>query len=740
MKKILNITHKKINKIKKNENSVKNKIINLLKKISKRLKIENNIQNKKLKINMPDSNIKHFKLKSNGFIRKSKIKVRLIISYSILVLIPLLIVGTTSVLQSKSSINNKISSFSNQIIEQIGVNLSSEMDKNSNFAMTIVAEPQFQEYFNENENGNVSLTDYSKINDLSKSIKSKISTQNNMTGLGIISEDNRKIGSFSNQISEELTIKLKELSDEKKGKFAWSLNKSSSGYKIYASAQAKSLTTGEKFGTIIEEINPKAFTDLFKNVNLGNGSNVFVINSDGVIVLSDDDSLIGTKYNNTNLVEKIKENKDYIGEEEKNEYLSTDDGKELVSYVQLDNSDWYVLGTIPYSYLDLEPNILRNNTIMISLISFFIAMIVALIISKSISKPLKNLVLLMSEAKKGNLALNIIDKSNDEIGEVITAFNDMVSKINSLVGNVKDLGENVLKNIEVVKKTSEDSRSYSEEIASAMLEIEEGTSNQVTSVNEGMDCMNKLAHEIDEVNSKTEKVSLLIKKTRNVKSQSIISVETLKNKAEETKTASRKIISDVNALNIDIKNIRGIVELISEIAEQTNLLALNAAIEAARAGDAGKGFAVVAEEVKKLADKSKKSSSEISQIIIQIQNKSASVVEEANRSNIIIKDQMESVNQTDNTFNIIFESMNQIEGKLEKMVDSIDMIVQSKNKTEKSMENIYLISEETATMSEKVSAGVKEQSGRIQKLSEFAEELNLVTETLNSAIDEFKVN
>ncbi|MDU4802388.1 MAG: methyl-accepting chemotaxis protein [Clostridium butyricum] len=726
MKKILNITHKKINPIKKNKDSVKNKIINSVRKIRKRLKI-----------NLPDSNIKYFKLKSNGFIRKSKIKVRLIISYTILVLIPLIIVGTTSVLQSRRSINNKISSFSNQIIEQIGVNLSSEMDKNSNFAMTIIAEPQFQEYFN--ENGNVSVTDYSKINDLSKSIKSKISTQNNMTGLGIISEDNRKIGSFSNQISEELIIKLKESSDVKKGKFAWSLNKSSSGYKIYASAQAKSLNTGEKFGTIIEEINPKAFTDLFKNVNLGNGSNVFVINSDGVIVLSDDDSLIGTKYNNTNLVEKIKENKDYIGEEE-NEYLSTDDGKKLVSYAQLDNSDWYVLGTIPYSYLDLEPNILRNNTIMISLISFIIAMIVALIISKSISKPLKNLVLLMNEAKKGNLALNIIDKSNDEIGEVITAFNEMVSKINALVSNVKDLGENVLKNIEVVKKTSEDSSSYSEEIASAMLEIEEGTSNQVTSVNEGMDCMNELANEIDEVNSKTEKVSLLIKETRNVKSQSLISVETLKNKAEETKSVSRKIISNVNVLNIDIQNIRGIVELISEIAEQTNLLALNAAIEAARAGDAGKGFAVVAEEVKKLADKSKKSSSEISQIIIQIQNKSASVVEEANRSNIIIKDQMESVNQTDNSFNIIFESMNQIEGKLEKMVDSIDMIVQSKNKTENAMENIYLISEETATMSEKVSAGVKEQSGRIQKLSEFAEELNLVTENLNSAIDEFKVN
>ncbi|WP_394871400.1 hypothetical protein, partial [Clostridium butyricum] len=73
MKKILNITHKKINPIKKNKDSVKNKIINSVRKIRKRLKI-----------NLPDSNIKYFKLKSNGFIRKSKIKVRLIISYTIL--------------------------------------------------------------------------------------------------------------------------------------------------------------------------------------------------------------------------------------------------------------------------------------------------------------------------------------------------------------------------------------------------------------------------------------------------------------------------------------------------------------------------------------------------------------------------------------------------------------------------------------------------------------------------------
>ena len=435
-----------------------------------------------LKINQKktDNGLNHKKknnilFKCERIIRGSKIKIRLIISYGILVLIPLLIIGVTSVLQSKSAMNNKISNFSSQIMSQIGVNISSEMDKNSNLAKSIAIEPNFQNYF-ENRKNMDSLSAYYKANDLTKSIISKSATRNDMISLGIISTDNTRIGNFSSGVSENIIKKLSELTNNANGKFIWSLQTNSSGYSIYASAQFNDLTTSENFGIILEELNPKLFVNLFKNVSLGTSSDISIVDLNGTVIASEDTSLIGTNYKDKTVIEKIQgteKNLTSIDDsiKSKKRSFSTSDGKELVSYAPLSGSDWYVVGIIPYSYLNSESNILRNNTLIIGLISFILAMIVALIISRSISNPLEKLVSLMKKAKEGNLTLQATDYSKDEIGEVISAFNDMVKKIKVLVGDIKIVTGDVWENTKIITEVSERSYASSQEIATTMSEI-----------------------------------------------------------------------------------------------------------------------------------------------------------------------------------------------------------------------------------------------------------------------------
>ena len=676
--------------------------------------------------------------KFENMVRRLKIKNRLIISYGLLVLIPLLIVGITSIIQSKNSINNKISNFSSQITLQVGINMLNSMNNNSNFVRTIVNDSSFQEYFESEQR-----SDYKKVNNLNELIQSKTVTQNGVTGLGIVSSNNKKIGKL--QLSDDEIKKLLDLSSKAKGKFVWSLNKNSSGYRIFTSAQINTLTTGKNYGIVVEELNPKLFTDLFKNINLGAGSDLFVMNSKGTIVLSENSNLIGIEYTDGSIIQNIQDAENSLSGDSTSgkqirEAFSTSDGKSLVSYAPLSGTDWYVVGIIPYSYINSESSILRNNTIIIGLTSFIIAMLLALIISRSISNPLGNLVSIMNKAKEGNLTIHINDISNDEIGKVSNAFNDMVNKINALITDVKMLAENVLKGTRTISEVSEHSYSASEEIAATMIEIAKGASNQALSVNEGMDCMNNLSYEINEVSRKKENVFLVIEETKKMKEDASISIDILNSKAKETNKVSMKIVRDITSLNSNIKDIKGIVKLIGDIAEQTNLLALNAAIEAARAGEAGRGFAVVADEVRKLADKSKESAVRIDRIINDIQSKAELVVKDAANSSVIINQQIEAVEKTDNDFKTIFEGMNKISCKLEEMIGSINEIAISKDKTKMAMECIASVSEETAAATEQVSAGAQEQIDGIQKVSQFAEELNAVVEKLNSAIYEFILN
>jgi methyl-accepting chemotaxis protein len=425
--------------------------------------------------------------------------------------------------------------------------------------------------------------------------------------------------------------------------------------------------------------------------------------------------------------------------EVKQEAEIKESGESECNYYKIDKTPFYVVTITPYSFFYTASNVIGKQIILIAVVGLLLSIILAFAISGSISNPLSKLVNLMRKAKQGDLTEVVTDKSRDEIGEVISNYDDMIQNIKNLIQKVQLSVENVLNSSERISASSEQTYTSSEQIALTLQEVAKGSSEQAEEVSQSVNYMNDLSNGINKAISDLSTISSLISNTEKISIDAIDTVKTLNHKAEETRTASQKIVDEINSLNTDMKEIRKIVKLIVGIAEQTNLLSLNAAIEAARAGEAGRGFAVVAEEVKKLADQSKEASIMINNIINTINNKTEHAVSEANNSSEIINEQMLAVEQTDSAFNTISGSMKEITSHMKEMENSVANMLTLKEKTLSSMENISAVSEEAAATSEEVSASTEEQMASAEVLTNLSKEMNQMAKELENAVSLFKI-
>ena len=336
-------------------------------------------------------------------------------------------------------------------------------------------------------------------------------------------------------------------------------------------------------------------------------------------------------------------------------------------------------------------------------------LLLSVFIVRRITRLLRNAVCVAELVAEGKLDTVIEVASRDEVGHLLASLDKMQGKLQTVLKEIDDCGRNM-------EQSAYQVAAISNEIADVSKQ-QESQSDDVTNAMQHVHRISRQVQEqaIDAANRSGQVEQLAREGIDNVR-QNIDSME------DATRQVGRAS-SEIQELERFAELIHSIVNVIKEIAGQTNLLALNAAIEAARAGEAGRGFAVVADEVRKLAERTTNSASEVSEIIGQLSEKVQHVVA---------------------TMSVVVEKVNLTQEKARTTANTIEGIAATAVDTAKANQGISAASQQQVeefslleSRQDNLFEILHENEMKVQTTAAIGEDLRAVTGRLNGIMSGF---
>ena len=388
---------------------------------------------------------------------------------------------------------------------------------------------------------------------------------------------------------------------------------------------------------------------------------------------------------------------------------------EKVSYVKgFDAWGWIIGSGI---YIDDVNAIFKQNAMKFLawglLIGGFIAVSLTLV-SRNVIKTLGGDPLYASQITRriaaGDLTTDVVCAPGDT-SSVLAGMNDMQQTLRKMIGEI-------VRGAEQLSSASEQLLQASEEVATRSRLQSESASSMAAAVEEMTVSIDQVAENAREAHTISVQAGDLSNRGAEVIQNAATEMHSLSNAVQ----SSSAIIEDLGRQS---NQITSIVNTIKEIADQTNLLALNAAIEAARAGEQGRGFAVVADEVRKLAERTSLSTTEIAGMVSKIQNGTRNAVESMETGVVQAGKGVELASQAGASITEIRDGSVRVMAVVNSISDSIREQGTVSSEIARNIEHIAQMSEES------VSA--------IQHTADAARHLQQLSSGLHASVSRFKL-
>lgn len=387
----------------------------------------------------------------------------------------------------------------------------------------------------------------------------------------------------------------------------------------------------------------------------------------------------------------------------------------LSAYTELkvgEDLSWALMSEIDEAELLMKPNMIRNTIIILALVSLVVIQVVALwIVNVSLVKPIEAFKSVMERIEGSHdLQERLNTDAPLEIHNMARTFNRLLDSLRVLISDTK--------------QASYENASIANELSTTALSVGGNVERSVIMVNQATQHATQIQEEIlysiEEAKENKKSIEAANIQLNTARDKLI----DLSRQVQKSADLEIELVQNMTALSTDAEQVKSVLNVISDIAEQTNLLALNAAIEAARAGEHGRGFAVVADEVRKLAERTQKSLSEI--------NGTIGVIVQS------IMDASTQMNANSREIQALTHVTAEVESRISESTLVVNAATTASDKTAQDFENTGENIEVIVQKVEEINEISSRNARSVEEIAGAAEHLNSLTNALNEKLELFR--